>query len=86
MTKVSIIGMIGCRGHPASDWTFKKLTTNLVLLLTSTVKFQIRARSSSNFAISVITNFVVNSTKECVEDPVANGLSLTNQILYIKKL
>ncbi len=24
--------------------------------------------------------------KECVEDPVANGLSLMNQILYIKKL
>ncbi len=29
---------------------------------------------------------MLKNSKECVEDPVANGLSLTNQILYIKKL
>ena len=39
--------------------------------------------------ILIFTEFAKNpekQTKECVEDPVANGLSLTNPILYIKQL
>ncbi len=36
--------------------------------------------------IASTLNSVKITPKECVEDPVANGLSLMNQILYIRQL
>ncbi len=35
---------------------------------------------------TVTLDFLKLDNKECVEDPIANGLSLTDQILYIKWL